>query len=65
MLHLIEVQGIQQIIQLAVLLLFIQHDIVLDKSVQSELGLIIHVDLHRLHHMTALPAECIYEDSRQ
>jgi len=47
---LIEVQSVQQIVQLPVLLLLLEHDVVLDESVQRQLGLVVHVDLHRVPH---------------
>ena len=51
--YLIELQAVQKLVQLAVLLLLIQHDVVLDQAVQRELGFIVHVDLHRLQQNKA------------
>lgn len=42
---LVEVQCIQQVCQLPVLLLLVQHHIVLHQTVQRQLALIINVDL--------------------
>ena len=43
--HLVEVQRVQQVCQLAVLLLLVQHDVVLDKAVQSQFRLVVNVHL--------------------
>ena len=48
--HLVEVQGVQQVVQLAVFGGLVQHDVVLDQAVQGELGLVVHVDLHGVGH---------------
>lgn len=46
--NLIEVQHVQQIVQLAVLLLLAQFHVVLLQAVQSELRLVVDVDFNRL-----------------
>jgi len=46
--YLVEVQGIQQVCELPILLLLMQHHVVLDQTVQRQLALIIHIDLGRL-----------------
>jgi hypothetical protein len=46
--NLVEVQSVQQIIELAIFVLLFQHDVMLHKAVQCELGLIVNVDLHGL-----------------
>ena len=46
--HLVEVQRVQQVGELAVLLLLLQHHIMLHQAVQRQLGLVVHVDLHGL-----------------
>jgi hypothetical protein len=48
-------QGIEQIVQLAVLLRLLQLDVVLLQTVQRQLRLVVHVDLHRVLH--ELPAD--------
>ena len=45
---LVELQRVEKVIQLSVLLLLLELDVVLLQSVQSELGLVIDVDLERL-----------------
>jgi hypothetical protein len=47
---LIELQGIKQVIQLSVLLAFAKTNIVLLKTMKSQLGLIVNVDLKRATH---------------
>lgn len=42
---LVEVQGVQQVCELPVLFLLVQHDVVLHQAVQRQLALIVHVDL--------------------
>lgn len=49
--HLVEVERVEQVGQLAVLLLLLQHHVVLHEAVQRELGLVVDVDLHRLFWM--------------
>mmetsp|Transcript_5810 Transcript_5810/g.12664 ORF Transcript_5810/g.12664 Transcript_5810/m.12664 type:complete len:340 (+) Transcript_5810:682-1701(+) len=47
--HLVELERIEQLVELAVLLVLGQLDVVLLEAVQGELG-IVHVDLHRVLH---------------
>merc|ERR1711865_1091858 len=47
---LVELQGIEQVVQLAVLLLFCELDVVLEETVQCQLGLLVHRDLVRILH---------------
>jgi hypothetical protein len=48
--NLVELQVVQQVVQLAVLLLLAQLDVVLLETVQGELGVVIDVDLKRVAH---------------
>ena len=57
--HLIELQGVQKLVQLAVLALLVQHDVVLHQTVQGELGLIVHIDLHGLQAPTHKNNACV------
>lgn len=45
---LVEIQGVEQFIELAVLLIFLKFHVVLLKTVESELCLIVDKDLKRL-----------------
>lgn len=47
---LVELQVVQQIIELAVLLLLVQFNVVLLQTVEGELGVIVNVDLERVAH---------------
>ena len=46
--HLVELESIQKVIELAVLLGLLQTDEVLLQAVQGQLRVIVHKDLHRL-----------------
>jgi len=46
--NLVELQGIEEVVQLPVLLLLLKLDVVLLESVKSELGLVVDVNLERL-----------------
>lgn len=46
--YLVELQRVKQIVQLSVLGGLLQLDVVLLQTVQSKLGLVVHVDLKRL-----------------
>lgn len=48
--HLVEIQRVEQVRQLAVLLVLRQLDVVLHEPVQCQLRLIVHVDFHRIRH---------------
>ena len=48
--HLVEVEGIQQVVELLVLLLLLEHDVVLDETVEGQLGLVVDVNLHGVPH---------------
>mmetsp|Transcript_13392 Transcript_13392/g.34357 ORF Transcript_13392/g.34357 Transcript_13392/m.34357 type:complete len:374 (-) Transcript_13392:267-1388(-) len=48
--HLVEVQGVQQVVKLAVLVTLLQHDVVLHEAMERELGLVVNVDLHGVCH---------------
>jgi hypothetical protein len=51
---LVELQLVEQLVELAVLLLLLKLNVVLLKTVQGELGLVVHVDLERrLHKLLA------------
>lgn len=54
--HLVEVQGVQQVCELPVLLLLVQHDVVLHQAVQRQLALVVHVDLCWLQTQTSTTA---------
>mmetsp|Transcript_13391 Transcript_13391/g.34351 ORF Transcript_13391/g.34351 Transcript_13391/m.34351 type:complete len:264 (-) Transcript_13391:1108-1899(-) len=66
--HLVEVQGVQQVVKLAVLVTLLQHDVVLHEAMERELGLVVNVDLHglrrskasqpRLHFAVSMLAVC-------
>jgi hypothetical protein len=43
--HLVEVQCIQQVIELAVLLILMKHHVVLHQAVKCKLALVVHIDL--------------------
>lgn len=47
---LVEVQQVQQVVKFAVLFSLRELDVVLLETVQGQLGLVVHVDLHRLWH---------------
>lgn len=47
---LVELKLIKQLVELTVLLLFIQLDVVLLQTVESQLGLIVDVNLERVLH---------------
>lgn len=47
---LVELQVVQQVVQLAVLLLLAELDVVLLETVKGELGVVIHIDLERVAH---------------
>ena len=48
--NLVELQVVEQVVQLAVLLLLAKLDVILLKTVQSELGVVIDVHLERVAH---------------
>lgn len=48
--NLIEFESIEQVVQLPILLAFTKFEIILLKTVQSELGFVVHVDLHGVSH---------------
>lgn len=48
--NLVELEVVQKLIQLAVLLLFVELDVVLLQAVEGELGIIIDIDLQRVAH---------------
>lgn len=48
--NLVELEAIQELVQLAVLLRFAELDIVLLQTVQSELGVVVNVNLERVSH---------------
>lgn len=48
--NLVELQVVEQVVQLAVLLLLTQLDVILLQTVQSELGVVIDVHLERVTH---------------
>jgi len=54
--YLVEVQLIKQVHEPFVLALLSKHSVVLDQSVQSQLGLIIYVHLHWLQCMSCWSA---------
>ncbi len=54
--YLVEVQLIKQVHKPFVLALLTKHSVVLDQSVQSQLGLIIYVHLHWLQCMSCWSA---------
>mmetsp|Transcript_23196 Transcript_23196/g.59619 ORF Transcript_23196/g.59619 Transcript_23196/m.59619 type:complete len:325 (+) Transcript_23196:629-1603(+) len=63
--HLVELERIKQVVELAVLLLLAQLDVVLLKPVQRQLA-VVHVDLHRiLHELLAHGAHLSRERSRE
>mmetsp|Transcript_21625 Transcript_21625/g.37103 ORF Transcript_21625/g.37103 Transcript_21625/m.37103 type:complete len:220 (-) Transcript_21625:1322-1981(-) len=53
--HLVEFQRVEQVVELAVLLGLAQLDVVLLQPVQGELGVVVHVDLHRLGRRPTAP----------
>lgn len=46
---LVELQVVEEVVELAVLLLLLELEVVLLKTVESELGLVVDVDLKRLY----------------
>lgn len=48
--NLVELKVVQEFVQLPVLLRFAELDVVLLKTVEGELGVVIHVDLERVPH---------------
>lgn len=48
--HLVELQAIEQVIQLAVLFILVQFDVVLLETMERELGVVIHIHLQRVAH---------------
>jgi len=47
---LVELKGVKQVVQLAILLAFAKTDVVLLETMKSQLGLVINVDLKRATH---------------
>lgn len=47
---LVELQAVEKLVELSVLLRLVQLDIVLLKTVEGQLGVIVHVDLKRVSH---------------
>ena len=47
---LVEFQGIEEVVQLSVLLAFAELDVVLLKTVKSKLSLIVHIDFQGILH---------------
>lgn len=63
---LIELQLVQQLVQFPVLLFLVELHIVLLKTMQGELGLVIDIDLERrLHKLLADGADLLGEGSRE
>ena len=50
--NLVELQGIEEVVQLPVLLFLLELDVVLLESVKGELGLVVDVNLERLKQRT-------------
>lgn len=46
--NLVELQGVEEVVQLPVLLLLLELDVVLLETVEGELGLVVDVNLERL-----------------
>jgi hypothetical protein len=47
--HLVEIQGVKEVVEFTILLVFVEHDVMLDQTMEGELGFIVHVDLHCLY----------------
>lgn len=54
-LYLVEFQNVQQFKQLSVFLVVLQFDIVLLETMESQFGIVIHVDLHWLKIKQSIP----------